>query len=479
MNSLTFRQRIALCGAFLICCQCLAAQEENLVDLKKYVPIANRIIEATRKQNDSYLKLQELCDDIGHRLSGSDSLNQALDWAVRRMQQDGHQNVRQEKVLVRKWVRGREYVEMLSPQPRSIPMLGLGGSIGTGADGISAPVIVVDNKDELDALPDESIRDRIVVFNFPMPAWTKSEGSGYGEAVRYRINGARWAAERGGLAALVRSAGAYSLQTPHTGAMRYSGAPDVPRVPAASITIEAAMMMKRLQQRGQEPVVKLYMEATDEGEVPSANVVAEIVGSQHPEEIVAIGGHIDSWDVGQGAQDDGCGCVVAMEALNMIRKLGLQPRRTIRVVLWTNEENGLAGARSYAARHQEEVHVAALESDSGGFRPEGLSIEMEDERAQQLAVEQLGQILRLLEPIGATRVIPGYSGADVSPLRPSGTACMGLRVDGRLYFNTHHTEADTVDKVKPGELTDCVITVAVAAFIVADMPGRLGSPAPR
>ncbi len=481
MNSLSNRPIVALaaCLTLLICCQRLPAQKNNQFNLDEYVPVAKRIIRQTREKNDSYLKLQELCDDIGHRLSGSESLNQALDWAVKRMQQDGHENVRKEKVMVRKWVRGREYLEMVTPRECPIPMLGLGGSIATPTEGITAPVIVVDNKDELDALPDESIRNRMVVFNFPMAAWNPTSGSGYGEAVRYRTNGARWAAERGGLAALVRSAGAYSLQTPHTGAMRYSGAPDVPKVPAAAITIEAATWLKRLQDRGQQPVVNLYMEAADQGEVPSANVVAEIVGSEKPDEIVAIGGHIDSWDVGQGAQDDGCGCVVAMEALNVIRKLGLQPRRTIRVVLWTNEENGLAGARSYAARHQQEVHVAALESDSGGFRPEGLSIEMEDERAQQLAVEQLGQILKLLEPIGATRVIPGYSGADVSPLRPSGTACLGLRVDGRLYFNTHHTHADTVDKVKPRELTDCVITVAVAAFVIADLPGRLGYPPER
>lgn len=163
-----------------------------------------------------------------------------------------------------------------------------------------------------------------------------------------------------------------------------------------------------------------------------------------------------------------------MEALNVIRKLGLKPRRTIRCVLWTNEENGLAGARSYAARHQNEVHVAGIESDSGGFRPQGLSIEMQDDDEQRKAVTQLSKVLELLKPVGATRVTEGYSGADISPLKPSGTACMGLRVDGRLYFNTHHTDADTVDKVNRKELTDCVITVAVASFVIADLPVRLG-----
>ena len=451
--------------------------EETIPDsiVTDYSATATQIIESARNQNDAYLKLQELCDDIGNRLSGSESLDRAIEWAQEKMRSDGHENVRAEKVMVNKWVRGKESCELVVPRHLEFSMLGLGGSVGTPPDGITAEVIVVRDKDELDALPDEAIKDKIVVFDFPMPPYSESEGSGYGKAVAYRGNGAQWAAERGGLAALVRSVTAYSLDTPHTGAMRrYSGGPDSKKVPAAAITIEAATMLHRLQERGKHPVVKLYMEASDQGEAPSANVLAEIVGSELPEEIVVIGGHIDSWDVGQGAQDDGCGCVVAMEALNVIRKLDLKPRRTIRVVLWTNEENGIAGALNYAARHQDENHVAGIESDSGGFRPEGFDIEMQDDDQQRVAVEQLTEITRLLEPLGATRVVPGYSGVDVSQLKSAGTACLGLKVDGRLYFNSHHTWADTVDKVNPKELTDCVSTVAVAAYVLADMPGRLG-----
>ena len=163
-----------------------------------------------------------------------------------------------------------------------------------------------------------------------------------------------------------------------------------------------------------------------------------------------------------------------MEALNIIRKLNLRPRRTIRVVLWTNEENGIAGALNYAPRHHNEIHVAGIESDSGGFKPEGLNIEVENDDKQLIAVQQLSEILQLLEPLGATRVVPGFSGVDVCQLKSMGTACMGLKVDGRLYFNSHHTWADTVDKVNPKELTDGAITVAVAAYVIADMPDRLG-----
>lgn len=464
------RLSLAVAICLLLPALCNAQTFDDVID--SYAETAKRIIESGRQENDAYLKLQELCDDIGHRLSGSPQLDQAIEWAQESMKQDGHENVRAERVMVRKWVRGKEYCKMIEPRELDFPMLGLGGSIATPPEGITAEVIVVKDKDELDSLKDEQIAGKIVVFNFAMQQYTPAKGTGYGAAVQYRSNGAKWAAERGGVAALVRSVTAYSLESPHTGAMRYGGG--IERIPTAAISVEAARMLSRLQARGKKPKVKLYMEAADHGEVPSANVLGEIVGSERPEEIVVIGGHIDSWDVGQGAQDDGAGCVAAMEALNLIRKLKLKPKRTIRVVLWTNEENGLAGAQSYAARHADEKHVAGIESDSGGFRPEGLSIDLKDDDKELIAVKQLSRILAFLEPVGATRATQGGSGADVGPLKQFGTACMGLRVDGRLYFNTHHTWADTVDKVNPKELGDCAITLAVAAYILADLPNALG-----
>jgi carboxypeptidase Q len=456
-----------------------AAQEKDRSDsndldaiIKSYEETVSQIIQSARAGNDGYLKLQELCDDIGHRLSGSESLDQAIQWAQAALKRDGQENVRAEKVMVRKWVRGNESCQLVEPRSLRIDMLGLGGSVGTEAEGLRAEVVVVDDKEELKELDDAQVRGKIIVFNCAMPPYSETDGSGYGKTVQYRSNGATWAAEKGAVAAFVRSITAYSLVSPHTGAMRYRAG--VKKIPTAAISIESAMMLRRLQDRGKRCVVKLKMEAQDEGQVPSANVIGEIVGRELPNEFVVMGGHIDSWDVGQGAQDDGAGCVAAMEALNIIRKLDLHPRRTIRVVLWTNEENGTAGAKSYLDRHRDEKHVAAIESDSGGFRPKGLSVDMDDDRAEQIALEQLSSVMSLLKPIGAHRVNAGYSGVDVGRLKEIGAVCMGLEVDGRLYFNSHHTWADTVDKVNPKDLTDCAITLAVAAYVVADMPLRLG-----
>jgi len=438
-----------------------------------YQDEARRIIEAVMKGNDSYLKLQELCDDIGNRLSGSERLDRALKWAKHSMINDGQENVRIEKVMVRRWVRGKESLELLYPQKFSMAMLGLGGSVGTPINGITAEVIVARDKKHLDELGDKA-SGKIVLFNFPMPKYDPEKGSGYGKTVKYRGFGASWAAEKGAVACLVRSVTAHSLRSPHTGAMRYLD--NIKKIPTCAVSVEDAEMMARIIARGGKVRVKLYMEAKTHDPVPSGNVIAEYRGSEKPDEIVVIGGHIDSWDVGQGAHDDGTGCVIAMEVIHVLRKLGLRPRRTIRVVLWTNEENGLAGGLQYAKDHEKEADktFAAIESDSGGFDPQGFSIDLEDDKKEEIAAEQLRDILKLLEPLGKFRVRTGSSGADVGPLRKQGVPAMGLWVDMRKYFDYHHSHADTVDKVDPKELSRCVAVMAVMAYILADRPGKLG-----
>ncbi len=427
---------------------------------------AKRIIDAVAAGNDSYNKLQELCDDVGHRLSGSKGLENAVAWGVARLKADGQENVRAEKLMVPKWVRGRESLVMLEPREHAISMLGLGGSVGT--EGITAEVVVVRSKKELDALA--TAEGKIVLFNAPMAAYDPVKGAGYGEAVQYRSSGAVWAAEKGAVAALVRSVTAHSLRTPHTGAMRYADGKK--KIPAASVSVEDAELMARLCARGKKVVVKLMMEAHDDGMVESANVVGELVGREKPEEIVIVSGHLDSWDVGQGAQDDGGGCVCAMEVLNVLRKLGLRPRRTIRVVLWTNEENGMLGVKTYLKDHAAELanHIAAIESDIGVFNPVQFGVDINDADRLKLAGEQLARIVKPL----ALKSKTGSSSSDVGNFKVHGVPALGLDVEGSRYFDYHHTPADTVDNVNPKELSNCVAAMAVVAYSIAEMKERFG-----
>ena len=247
------------------------------------------------------------------------------------------------------------------------------------------------------------------------------------------------------------------------------------RIPAAAITIEDAERIERLTAAGRRVVVRLTMGARDEGLVPSANVVAELVGRERPDEFVVIGGHLDSWDVGQGAQDDGGGCVMAIQAIALLRRLDLVPRRTIRVVLWTNEENGGAGAKQYVKDHEAELarHVAAIESDNGTFAPLGFHVDCEDDAAERRTIERLAELLAPLGAIGAIRAEAGSSEADVAPMRPRGVPTLGLWVDTSHYFDFHHTPADTFDKVDRESFRRCLATMAVAAYSIAESPGRL------
>ncbi len=438
-----------------------------------YVAASKRIIKAATGNDGAMVKMRQLCDGIGHRLSGSPALNKAIAWAVAAMKADGHEAVRTEKVMVPHWVRGEESAELVEPRPMKLPVLGLGNSVGTPPKGIQAEVLVARTQAELDALG-QRVKGRIVLFDNAMPDWHPERGSGYGKTVHWRVNGPTKAGAMGAVAVLVRSVTARSLRTLHTGATRYAS--DKPKIPAAALTVEDSAMIARMVADGKRVVVRLKMAAKMHPDAPSANVIGELKGREKPDEVVVIGGHLDSWDVGQGAHDDATGCVIAMEALTVLRKLNLRPRRTIRVVLWTNEENGLRGGRAYAKDHAAELpgHVAAIESDSGGFAPVGLGLKMADKAKEAIAAGQVEGMLTLLNNIGATAVRRGWGGADISPMGPAGVPMLGLRVHGKHYFDIHHTPADTLDKVDPDELARCVATMAVSAYVLAEWPGRLG-----
>jgi carboxypeptidase Q len=445
---------------------------------ERYADAARRIIDAALADNDAYEKLEDLCVGIGHRLSGSPQLDEAVEWALAELREDGHENVHAEKVMVPRWVRGAESAVMHEPRVEPLAMLGLGGSMGTPPGGVTAPVVIVEDESQLAAVG-EGARGKIVLFNNRMPEYDPVRGSGYGRTVRFRTHGARLASEHGAVACLIRSVTANSLRSPHTGAMDYGDARV--KIPAAALSTEDVDMIAALIRRGSEVVVTLKMEAQTLPDVPSANVMGELRGTTMPEEVVVIGGHLDSWDVGQGAQDDGAGCITAMEAINVLRRLNMIPRRTIRVVLWTNEENGLRGGEAYAREHAYELsnHVAAIESDGGTFRPTGYSIECIDKQREITAAAQMRDIAGLLAPLGATEVVTGWSGADIGPMRAGGVILMGHRVDGSKYFDFHHTHADTFDKVDPLELSQNVAAMATVAYILADMPQRLGEGIPR
>ena len=429
--------------------------------LDVYRAPASRIIGEALSDTFAWNRLAELSDTFGHRLSGSSALEQAIQWAAEEMRRDGLENVRLDPVMVPHWVRGREAARVVRPVAQELVMLGLGGSVGTPPEGVEAEALLVGSFDELDARAAE-VAGKIVVYNVPFTTYTQT--------VRYRTTGASRAARHGAVASLVRSVGPKGHRTPHTGALSYTD--DDPRIPAAAITVEDTTLLQRLQDRGTPPTVHLMMEAQTLPDVESANVIGEIRGREYPDEVVVVGGHIDSWDVGTGSSDDGGGCIVTWDALRILQKLGLRPRRTLRVVLWTNEENGLRGGLAYRDRYADQLddHVMMLESDSGVFRPLGFGF-----TGNRRARETVETIASLLTGIDADRVGPTGGGADIGPsVRAANIPSLSLDVDGSAYFSVHHTPADTMDMIDPTEVARNVAAVAVMAYVIADLPDRLG-----
>ncbi len=428
---------------------------------ESYKDVSMRIIGAALADTDGYAKLAYLCDRVGNRLGGSPALNDAIQWAAAQMKRDGLENVCTPAVKVPHWVRGREEAEIVAPVRRGLHVLGLGGSVATPAGGITAAVVPAGSFEALEALGSAKVAGKIVLFNVPY--------EGYGKTVVYRSAGASRAARLGAAAMLLRSVGSLDMQTPHTGALDYSA--NDPKIPAAAISAEDAMLIQRLTDSGDPVTVHLQMEAQTLPDADSANVIGEIRGREKPEEIVVMGGHIDSWDVGAGAEDDGTGCIAALEAAAIIRKLGFRPRRTLRVVFWTNEENGLAGGRAYRAMLGDSVrnHVAAIEMDEGGERPLGFGV-----TSGGAGLARATEIGRLLEPIGTGKTREHGGGADISPLMRDGVPGLGLFTVGTHYFDWHHTATDTVDKINLQDFRLNIAAMAVMGYVLADMPERLG-----
>ncbi|MBS1766774.1 MAG: M20/M25/M40 family metallo-hydrolase [Acidobacteria bacterium] len=467
-------RRVPIALSFLLAAG-LCAQQPTLADT--FRPAADKLIEQVKSEGarHTYNALSELTDTIGNRISGSPQLVRAEDWAYAQMKAAGLQNVHFETAKVPHWVRGQESCQMIAPYAKPLDMIGLGGTVATPKGGLTAEVVAVSTFEEFNKLPDAAIKGKIVLFD---EAW-----QGYGKSVAYRYAGPTEAAKRGAVACLIRTVGSASLGNPHTGAT--SLGPGVPMIPSAALSIEDATLLHRLCERGVMVQVHLSMEARMLGETTGRNVIGEIPGSEKPNEVVILSGHLDSWDVGQGAQDDGIGALLSLGAARAMLKAGLHTKRTVRVILWTCEEWGGYGAKDYAAAHKAESPniVAAFESDSGNGRIQGFSVDLHGEEdapgqtrdgdpAERKAVALMSSLAPLL-PEGARKMDIGSSGEDVGYLIPNGAVGIGVGHDASRYFEVHHSKADTFDHIIYDDLSYNLQAYSVMAYLLADMPDRL------
>lgn len=412
----------------------------------------------------SYETLAHLTDEIGPRLSGSSNAARAVDWTAKRFHSWGI-DARQEKVMVPHWVRGAESARLVAPHDQPLVVTTLGGSAATPPGGIVADVVEATSFEQLAILGRDALAGRIVFLNRPMDMDLVRAGrsfEAYRKAQEFRTNGADAAAPYGARAVIIRSVGSDSLRTPHTGSVKYEG--KAKRIPAAALTAEDALLVHRLLASGDHVRMQLVLRSRTLPDVESANVIAEITGTEHPEEIVLIGAHLDSWDLGTGAIDDGAGVAMVMDTLRLIHELGLRPKRTIRAVLFMNEENGGRGGKQYFADHRREKHVAAIETDAGAAAPRGFLTTLSGHALS--AFESHAQVL---ERVGAAKFeTTGHTGADTASLIDAGVPGFGLVPDPRHYFDYHHSPADTLDKVDPHELAQDTAALAGLAWILAN-----------
>ena len=427
---------------------------------------------AALESDYAYRQVAHLANNIGPRLSGSAQAAKAVEYVAAELNSLGC-NVQLEKVMVPHWVRGEETAALVqfpgqaTNTTQKIVLCALGGSVATPKNGIEADVLVVKNFDELKSMPREKVAGKIVLFNYPFDKQMAAEGrsfQAYGKAVAYRSDGPSAAARQGAVACLIRSVGGADYRLPHTGMTDY--AKDAPKIPAGAVTAEDADLIVDLLRQG--PVkMKLVLTPQTLPDAESANVIADLKGSEHPEQIVIVSGHLDSWDLGTGAIDDAAGVAVSMEAANLIQKLGLQPKRTIRVIAWMNEENGAAGSKQYAKDHEKEIpnHFAAMETDGGAGHPIGVNIKANPEVKKMFA-----SVANILQESGAGILdLVEHCGADIEPLEKAGVPAFSPIQDNRFYFNYHHTAADTLDKIVPKELAENSAVVAVVAYALANM----------
>ena len=434
------------------------AQTDSIFIRKIYTEVLNN--------SAAYQWLDHLCNNIGGRLSGSPEAEAAVKWSKSIMDTMGLDSVWLQPVMVPHWVRGgKEKAQIISAnykKPIDVEVTALGGSVGTGKEGISGEVIEIKSYDELEKLGKEQLQGKIVFYNVPFDHSHIYTFNAYGGCTPYRVNGANNAAAYGAKAILVRSLSHKIDKNPHTGSMSY-GDSTVPKIPAAAIsTYDAEVLSKILKEQKN---VRFYLQMNCETlpDVLSYNVIGEIRGSEKPEEIILVGGHLDSWDNGDGAHDDGAGCVQSVEVLRTFKALGYQPKRTVRAVLFINEENGVRGGKEYAAeaKRKNEFHYAAIESDAGGFTPRGFTIDDEER-----IIKHLQKHLPLFKPYYIHHIEKGYGGVDIKPLKEQGTTTIGLHPDSQRYFDYHHAPSDTFEAVNKRELDMGAATMITLIYLI-------------
>ena len=424
----------------------------SIAQEKKHVYNISKIYDVALTNGKSYEWLDYLSNQIGGRLSGSLNADRAVKWGFKELNNLDLDKVFLEDVMVPKWVRGTfEYASIITGPGMSInvPICSLGGSIATPASGLRAQVIEVKSFEELEVLGMKNIKGKFVFFNRPMPDGIIDTFEAYSVTRDQRSNGAERAAKYGAVGVIIRSMNLKLDDYPHTGNMSYGKLPNKMRIPAAAISTNGAELLSSMLSLNKNLYFYLKQDCKNLPDVKSYNVIGEIKGSDFPNEIIVVGGHLDSWDLGDGAHDDGAGIVQSMEVLNIFNKISYKPKRTIRVVLYMNEENGLRGGITYAknAKNKKENHVFALESDAGGFSPRGFSFEASDNQFKKIKSWET-----YFHPYLTDRFTLGGSGADIGPLRNGKIVLAGLRPDSQRYFEYHHTANDTFEAINKREL---------------------------
>jgi hypothetical protein len=467
-------------AAVLLVCATLTVQAQTPGVGSAPAALSPELREQLQKLRDAALtsdyawgQLAHLTENIGPRPAGSAQAQAASDYVAGELRRLGL-DVKQEPAAVSHWVRGEERAELVEFPGQTgritqrIVLTALSGSSATAADGLTADVIVVRSFSELSSLGREKVAGKIVLFNVPYDERKALAGhsfEAYGEAVLYRVRGAKAAAELGASASLIRSVGGADYRLPHTGFSLQAG------IPSAALAAEDAELVEHLATQGK---VRMHLTLTPQTlpDTTGYNVVADIKGSEHPEQIVIVSGHLDSWDLGRGAIDDGGGVAIAMATAELLQRLHLHPRRTLRVIAWMDEENGGGGAKAYADTHKDEItrHVAAIESDSGVAHPLGFTMKLSPD-----AIFRLTPLLEVLSPFGATvfNATSRSPGSDIDPLVEEGVPGIGIMTDSRKYFDYHHSAADTLDKVNPQELRENAAAMAVIGYALASMPEPL------